>query len=265
MECDLRGAADRGELYARYQPIVAASDGAVVGVEALLRWLHPTQGLVPPTMLIPLAERENLMVEIGGWVLEQALLVGRSWQGLRQNGGFEISVNVSPHQLNTAGFVGAVEKALKASLLEPRLLTLEVDGASVDDVSAGTLTDLKSLGVKLALDDFGAGYSSLSDIARFPVDIIKVDRSFVTGLGEGARSCTIVRSVIELAHGLGMTTVAKGVETVSQLRELARSGCDNYQGFYFAPPMSVAKLSELSDGRVVPSFRSLLSPPTESS
>jgi len=262
LERDLFGAAARGELYAHYQPIVAASDGGIVGVEALVRWLHPTRGLVSPTTLIPLAEHSSLMVEIGLWVLEESLAAGRSWQRLCRSGGLEMCVNVSAHQLRSPGYVQTVAEALRASRVDPHLLTLEVtESASVSASAIGILADLKSLGVKLALDDFGTGYSSLSDIARFPVDIIKIDRAFVAGLGELAPSAVIVGSVIDLAHGLGMTVVAEGVETEQQLHELARLGCDTYQGFYFAPPMSIATLDALAERPIRPNYRSLLAPP----
>ncbi len=232
-----------------------------MGVEALLRWLHPTRGLVSPTTLIPLAEYSSLMVEIGLWVLEQSLAAAKSWQGLCRTGGLEMSVNVSACQLRSPGFAQTVAEALHAADTDPRLLTLEVtESTSVSDAAIGILTDLKSLGIKLALDDFGTGYSSLSDIARFPVDVIKIDRAFVAGLGEDAASATIVGSVIELAHGLGMTVVAEGVETEVQLQELARRGCDAYQGFYFSPPMSVTKLDALAGRPTVPNYRSLLAP-----
>ena len=171
-------------------------------------------------------------------------------------------VNVSAHQLRSPGYVQTVAEALRASRVDPHLLTLEVtESASVSASAIGILADLKSLGVKLALDDFGTGYSSLSDIARFPVDIIKIDRAFVAGLGELAPSAVIVGSVIDLAHGLGMTVVAEGVETEQQLHELARLGCDTYQGFYFAPPMSIATLDALAERPIRPNYRSLLAPP----
>ena len=261
LERDLHGAAARGELVVHYQPIIDASDGGMVGVEALLRWLHPTRGLVSPSTTIPLAEHSSLMVEIGLWVLEHSLAAGRSWQRLSRRGGFEMSVNVTASQLASPGFVATVDEVLRASGTDPGLLTLEVtEGTSVGAIAIGVLTDLKRLGVRLALDDFGTGYSSLSDIARFPVDIIKIDRAFVVGLGVDPVSTTVVRSVIELAHGLGMTVVAEAVETEVQLQELARMGCDAYQGFYFSPPLAAARLDALADRPARPNYSSLLAP-----
>jgi diguanylate cyclase (GGDEF)-like protein len=244
----LPGAADRGELQLAYQPIVDTLDGRLTGVEALLRWKHPTRGLIPPTVVIPLAEQSGLIVDIGRWVLEHAWADGQRWQQDEQPYDFGMSVNVSAHQLMSAGFADTVEAVLASTSTRPDLLTLEVtESVFVRDGKRAlfVLNDLRDIGVKLALDDFGTGYSSLSYLMRFPVDIIKVDRTFVADLEEDSPSHTIVAAFIQLAHDLGMSIVCEGVETAEQRDELGRIGCDSCQGFYFGAPMSASRLDSL--------------------
>jgi diguanylate cyclase (GGDEF)-like protein len=251
----LPGAAERGELRLDYQPIVGAADGQLTGVEALLRWQHPTRGLVSPSVLIPLAEQSGLIVEIGRWVLEQAWSDRQRWQRHRADD-LAVSVNVSAYQLMAPGFADTVEAVLDSASADPSQLTLEVtESVFVRDGQRAlfVLNDLKDLGVKLALDDFGTGYSSLGYLMRFPVDTIKVDRTFVAELEGDSASHTIVAAFIQLAHDLGMSIVAEGVETAEQHHELARLGCDSCQGFYFALPISASSLDNLiqhaSDGK----------------
>jgi diguanylate cyclase (GGDEF)-like protein len=247
LEHALPGAADRGELHLEYQPIVAAEDGRLTGVEALLRWEHPGRGPISPAVLVPLAERSGQIVDIGKWVLEQAWSDRHRWQN--DNGGdLSVSVNVSAHQLMSAGFADTVAAILDSASTRPGLLTLEVtESVFVRDGERAlfVLNDLKDIGVKLALDDFGTGYSSLGYLRRFPVDTVKIDREFVAHLGEDRASHTIVTAVIALAHGLGMTVVSEGVETAAQHRELMALGCDSCQGFYFARPMPASRLDTL--------------------
>jgi diguanylate cyclase (GGDEF)-like protein len=251
----LPGAANRDELHLDYQPIVAAADGQLTGVEALLRWEHPGRGLVAPTVLIPLAEQSGLIIEIGQWVLEQAWSDRERWQRHRGDD-LALSVNVSAHQLMAAGFADTVEAMLSRTSTDPSLLTLEVtETVFVRDGQRAlfVLNDLKDLGVRLALDDFGTGYSSLGYLMRFPVDIVKIDRAFVAELGQGSAnqtvidsaSHTIVAAFIQLAHDLGMTVVSEGVENAEQHHELIRLGCDFCQGFYFARPMPASSLDTL--------------------
>jgi diguanylate cyclase (GGDEF)-like protein len=244
----LPGAAERGELQLAYQPIVDTVDGRLAGVEALLRWKHPTRGLIPPTVVIPLAEQSGLIVDVGRWVLEQAWADGQRWQRQKQPDDFGMSVNVSAHQLMSVGFADAVEAVLGSTSTSPDLLTLEVtESVFVRDGKRAlfVLNDLRDIGVKLALDDFGTGYSSLSYLMKFPVDIVKVDRTFVAELEEDSASHTIVAAFIQLAHDLGMSIVCEGVETVEQHDELSRIGCDSCQGFYFGAPMSASRLDSL--------------------
>ncbi len=240
LEWDLHWALGRGELRTEYQPVVSAPDGRITGVEALLRWMHPTRGMVPPATLIPLAEQSGLITEIGQWVLAQAWVDRHHWQTQRSAGNLSMSVNVSAHQLGSPSFAANVAGVLSTADTDPHLLTLEVtESVFVRDSerALAVLKDLKDIGVMLAIDDFGTGYSSLSYLKQFPIDIVKIDQAFVADLGQDLVSRTIVGAVVRLAHGLGMTVVAEGVETAEQHQELIRLGCDFCQGFYFARPL----------------------------
>jgi diguanylate cyclase (GGDEF)-like protein len=249
LEHDLRGATARGELRTEYQPIVETADGRITGAEALLRWVHPSRGLVMPTLVVPLAEQSGLITEIGRWVLEQACL---------QPDDLTVSVNVSGIQLMSPGYAASVASVLCSTDTNPNLVTLEVtESVFVQDSERAlvVLSDLHRLGVTLALDDFGTGYSSLTYLKRFPIDIIKIDSGFVADLDHDQSSRAIVSAVISLAHQLGMTVVAEGVETAAQHEHLASLGCDHCQGYYFARPMPADDLDTLmqqpiSDGTV---------------
>jgi diguanylate cyclase (GGDEF)-like protein len=248
LEQDLHGAAARGELRTEYQPIVNTLDGRITGVEALVRWAHPSRGLVPATVLVPLAEHSRVITEIGLWVLERACLDRRGWQSSRQSGEPMISVNVSAHQLMSPDFAATVAAVLSETDTDPKLVTLEVtESVFVQDSERAfiVLSELKSLGVRLALDDFGTGYSSLNYLKRFPIDTVKIDRAFVADLADDPASHAIVLAVVELAHALGMTVVAEGVETVEQHKHLLALGCDSCQGYYFARPMPAEDLGTL--------------------
>jgi diguanylate cyclase (GGDEF)-like protein len=248
LERDLRGAPDRGELRTVYQPIVETGDGLITGVEALLRWAHPARGLVAPTLVVPLAERSGLITGIGQWVLEQACPDRHRWQDGGQTDGLAMSVNVSAHQLMAPDFTASVASILARSDTDPALVTLEVtESVFIQDSERAlvVLGELKHLGVKLALDDFGTGYSSLTYLKRFPIDIVKIDQVFVSDLAHDSASHAIIVAIIDLAHRLGMTVVAEGVETATQHEQLASLGCDSCQGFYFAYPMSADDLDVL--------------------
>jgi diguanylate cyclase (GGDEF)-like protein len=252
----LPGAAERGELQLDYQPILNAGDGQLVAAEALLRWRHPGRGLVPPAILIPLAEQSGLIFQIGQWVLERAWSDRQRWQR-HQADELAVSVNVSAYQLMARGFANSVETVLKHGSADPSLLTLEVtESIFVRDGQRAlfVLNDLKDLGVKLALDDFGTGYSSLGYLKRFPVDIVKIDRTFVADIDQDPAARTIVAAFIRLAHDLGMTVVAEGIETAAQHHHLTQLGCDSCQGDYFARPMLASSLDSLIEhgGRLSP-------------
>jgi diguanylate cyclase (GGDEF)-like protein len=252
LERDMHGLLGRRELHLDYQPIVATGDGHITGVEALLRWTHPSRGLVTPGLLIPLAERAGLVPAIGRWVLQEATDEQDHWRADYRVDDVAVSVNVSAHQLISAGFVDIVAAVLSAHKGRAELLTLEMtESVFVTDGERAliVLNDLKALGVKLALDDFGTGYSSLSYLLQFPVDIVKIDKIFIAGLGRDGANQAIVAAVIQLAHDLGSEVVAEGVETIEQHRELARLGADFCQGFYFAHPMPAVDLGTLIEHR----------------
>ena len=251
LRSDLQHARRAGQLRSDYQPIVSTVDGRIIGVEALVRWDHPSRGLVLPATLIPLAEQSGLIVDIGRWVLEQACPDRQRWRELTQGEELGLSVNVSAHQLMSADFTAAVEDVLRATQTDPGLLTLEITESAFiqDSRRAGVvLDDLKQLGVKLALDDFGTGYSSLCYLQQFPVDVVKIDQGFVAQLGRDRASQAIVAAIVDLAHTLGLSVVAEGVETARQYENVAALGCDACQGHYFARPMSANALGALMRG-----------------
>jgi diguanylate cyclase (GGDEF)-like protein len=253
LEHELHGAPARGELRTEYQPIVNTRDGRITGVEALLRWAHPARGVVRPTLLVPLAEKSGLITEIGHWVLEQACADLRHWQNRHQADDLTISVNVSAHQLMAPGYAASVAAVLSDTDIDPKLVTLEMtESVFVQDSERAlvVLDELKHLGVRLALDDFGTGYSSLNYLKRFPIEIVKIDQGFVADMQQDHASHAIVFAVVELAHRLGMTVVAEGVETAEQHKKLASLGCDSCQGYYFARPMPAEDLDTLMQHRV---------------
>ena len=264
MEHDLRRAIERDELVLHYQPLVSLERGEIVGMEALLRWNHPARGLVPPMAFIPLAEETGQILPIGRWVLESACRQMRDWQARHPAAAaLVVSVNLSAKQFAQADLVGEVAAILDRTGLDPATLELEITESVVMDQSEASierLRGLRALGVKLVLDDFGTGYSSLSYLRRLPLDTIKIDRSFVSGLdaGEAAIDAPIVQAVISLAHGLGIGVVAEGIETETQLAWLRRLGCDRGQGYLYARPLPSARVDLLlasdsaSDAVVLP-------------
>jgi EAL domain-containing protein (putative c-di-GMP-specific phosphodiesterase class I) len=217
-------------------------------MEALVRWRHPVRGEVMPSEFIPLAEKTGLIVPLGELVLREACKQTRIWQVSQREGDpLSISVNLSAAQLDDPGLLDAVRGALKESGLEPASLTLEItESVLVNDADATTdrLVELKALGVRLAIDDFGTGYSSLSYLRRFPVDVIKIDKSFVDGLASSGPSLALAKSIVRLAHNLQLKTVAEGVEQPQQRTRLAAMGCDHAQGYLFARPLDVAAATE---------------------
>lgn len=244
LEIDLRRALAEGELEVHYQPVLRTAGGEVVGVEALVRWRHPVRGLVPPGDFIPLAEETGLILPLGRFVLEEACRQVGDWHRTHPKlDRLVVSVNLSPRQFRQSDLDQMVADALERSGLDPASLALEVtEGVMVEDVEAATstLNRLKSLGVAISVDDFGTGYSSLSYLKRFPIDYVKIDRSFVAGLDEKVDS-EIVRSVIRLAAAIGIDVVAEGVENAEQLAQLEALGCALVQGFYLARPQPAAE------------------------
>ncbi len=237
-EHSLHRAIELRSLRVHYQPVVDLIGGGTVAVEALVRWDHPRHGLILPERFIPVAEESGLIVPIGTWVLEQACSQLAEWK--RESASpLSMEVNVSARQIDHVGLVPAVSRVLDETGLRGSDLTLEItESALMRDAGAAldVLASLKELGVILALDDFGTGYSSLSHLKQFPLDVLKVDKTFVEELGRVDGAGPIVAAVVNLAHALNLSVVAEGVETDLQVRELRRLGCDFAQGFWFSPP-----------------------------
>ena len=242
-EAELRHAIERDELLLHYQPIVALADGSVRGLEALVRWEHPERGLVPPGDFIPLAEESGLIVPLGRWVLGEACRQAAAWSSVG------VAVNVSTRQLVDRRLVTDVADILSRTGLDPARLTLEITETLIMErleSSLELLHQLKALGVRLSLDDFGTGYSSLSYLERLPLDVLKLDRSFVSGLDRGEDEPAIVAAIIEMGRALGVTVIAEGVETEEQLERLRGLGCAYAQGFHFARPQPAAAFEHVA-------------------
>jgi diguanylate cyclase (GGDEF)-like protein len=247
-ESALRRALDAGELLLHYQPKVDLSTGSVLGFEALIRWDDPERGLMPPAEFLPLAERSGLIVPIGRWVLESVCFRLRRWMELAGAPGPVLWFNLCAPEFQQPDLVSNVKECLRAHDVPPDRLGLEItEGTLMDETDAtiDTLHALRDLGVKLALDDFGAGYSSLSYLKRFQVDALKIDRSFVMGLLDNDEDVAIVSAVTALAGTLGQRVVAEGVETLEQLRKLRALGCTAGQGYYFSRPVAVREAEAL--------------------
>jgi diguanylate cyclase (GGDEF)-like protein len=237
LEADLRRAMVDDQLRLHYQPKVDIQGGDMRSVEALLRWNHPTRGAISPVQFIPIAEETGLIIEIGAWVIREACRQARAWQlqGLQF---VRVAVNVSPMQFNQSGFVKMVQAALAEHGLPATYLELELTEATLmadAENSVTVLRELSALGVLLSVDDFGTGYSSMSYLQRFPIDKLKIDRSFITNLATNPEDAAIVRAIISLAHGLNLKVIAEGVESAPQLDILKALGCDQYQGYYRSP------------------------------
>ena len=253
LEQSLRGAVQRGEFLLLFQPKLEIATCRLVGLEALLRWKPETGGLVAPDRFIPALEDSGLIVEVGAWVVRAACSQMRSWIDADLSA-VPVAVNVSAKQLDR-GFVDYVSRTLEEFALQPSFLELEITESSVmqNPIEAvKTLTELRKLGVSVSMDDFGTGHSSLSYLRRLPVDCVKIDRSFVTDIETNPGDAAIAQAIINLAHHLGLRVVAEGVETQAQLSMLAANGCDQMQGYLFAPPLAAADVVEMlrcADGR----------------
>jgi diguanylate cyclase (GGDEF)-like protein/PAS domain S-box-containing protein len=246
---ELRQALERGEFKLCYQPKVELATGRFAGVEALVRWEHPERGLVSPSKFIPIAEETGLILSIGRWVLEEACRQAHEWQ--EQYPGASLSmvcVNLSAKQLQHPRIVEDIARVLRETGLDPCRLCLEITESVVMEDAPSTITtlqELKDLGVCLAIDDFGTGYSSLSYLKRFPVDFVKIDRSFIEELREDAGDAAVVSGIVALAHTLGMRVIAEGVETTGQLAQLRELGCDLAQGNHFREPLPSEEIATL--------------------
>ena len=246
---DLKLAIETGELAVAYQPIVELATRRTVGVEALARWHHPTRGDIAPSQFIPLAEAADLIVPLGRWVLTEACRTVQDWRAAAEGpDDLRLSVNISPRQLLHGSIIEHVQMALADSGLEPADLTLEItEGVLVEEAGASlaVLERLKALGVRIAIDDFGTGYSSLSYLSRLPIDVLKIDRSFVADIGTSRQAAALVRSIVKIGQTLHLETVAEGVETEEQLDRLIRLGTKLGQGYLFARPLAAAELATL--------------------
>ncbi|MHB8681446.1 MAG: putative bifunctional diguanylate cyclase/phosphodiesterase [Acidimicrobiales bacterium] len=256
LEAGLRHALDRDELVVHFQPLCSMADGEVVGAEALVRWEHPTRGLLAPAHFIGLAEDTGLILPLGRIVLERACRQARKWKELLRLP-LAVAVNLSARQFQQAGLVEEVEQILRDTGVDPSQISLEItESLAMEDVerTSQVLMRLKGLGVKVAIDDFGTGYSALGYLATFPVDVVKVDQSFVDKVELDPVKSAIVSAVINLSQAIGTTTVVEGVETKEQLDHLYSLGCTMAQGYYFARPMPADQLTDLlsSSTRLVP-------------
>jgi diguanylate cyclase (GGDEF)-like protein/excisionase family DNA binding protein len=263
LEADLRAGIARDELLVHYQPIIDLQSERIVGFEALVRWQHPVRGLIPPAAFIPLAEETDLIVPLGAVVLEQACRQAQEWREAWPGERLVMSVNLSPRQFSDPGLVPSIAAILEETGLDPAALELEITETAVMDRSeAGlrALDELRALGVRLVLDDFGTGYSSLAYLRQLPLDLIKIDRAFVTELDGADPNVAIVRAVLSLAHGLGISVVAEGIETPLQAARLRDLGCDLGQGFTWSRPLRAGEagrtLARAIDQRRLPNSRS---------
>jgi EAL domain-containing protein (putative c-di-GMP-specific phosphodiesterase class I) len=249
MEEDLRWAIERHEFALHYQPIVSLKSGAITGAEALLRWTHPTRGVVEPAVFIPVAEDSGLIVPIGAWVLREACMQAKAWAdaGLPK---IAMSVNVSALQFRSEDFLKSVTAILDETGLALESLTIEVTESVLMErarLGAPILQSLRKRGVQVAVDDFGTGYSSLSSLRKLEVDTLKIDQSFVRGITTTPDDTTIVSAIISMGRSLNLRVIAEGVESAEDLAFLKSQNCDEAQGFYFSRPVAAAQFAQLHE------------------
>jgi EAL domain-containing protein (putative c-di-GMP-specific phosphodiesterase class I) len=247
LESNLRSALERSEFFVQYQPQVAIQDFHLVGMEALVRWQHPSLGVLYPGEFITLTEENGMIIALGDWILRTACAQNKLWQdaGLTP---MCLSVNFSARQFQQPTFIADVSQILKDTNLDPRWLELELTESSImkdPEEAIEKLHELKLMGIKVAIDDFGTGYSSLNYLKRFPIDTLKIDKSFVSDVCKDPHDTSIVRAIINLGHALDLTVIAEGVETKEQLQYLSALECDVVQGFLFSKALSAAAFEEL--------------------
>jgi EAL domain-containing protein (putative c-di-GMP-specific phosphodiesterase class I) len=248
METDLRRALARGEFVLHYQPIVALATGRMVGVEALCRWRHPEQGMIPPGDFIGTAEETGIIVPLGEWVLEEACERLAEWRREFDHARIAISVNLSARQFAHPGLVGHIRRTLANTGLDARHLKLELTESVLMEgggTAAAMLQQLQALGIDLQLDDFGTGYSSLAYLHRFPIGALKIDRSFVSRMQPENATAQLVRTIAGMAKGLDLAVTAEGVETPAQLAQVRDIGCDFAQGYLLSPPLPEGEMRAL--------------------
>jgi EAL domain-containing protein (putative c-di-GMP-specific phosphodiesterase class I) len=247
LDTDLHRALTRGELKLYYQPQIDLQSGAIIGLEALLRWRHPRRGLVPPAQFIPLAEATGLITALDEWALRTACDQAKAWQAMGL-AGLRIAVNLSSYQFLRAALPERIAQILVETGLDSTCLTLELtESLLIQDVEQAVIISrqLKEMGIQLAIDDFGIGYSSLNYLKRFPIDCLKIDRSFVNDITTDPDDAMIAAAIIAIAHSLQLSVIAEGVETAEQLSFLRAQGCDAMQGYYFSRPLPVAQVTAL--------------------
>lgn len=247
LDAEFRSAIHRNELRVHYQPIVDLHSGGIVGVEALVRWQHPTRGLLPPAAFLGAAERSGAILPMGRWVMREACREANTWTCGGVQATLSLSINVSGHQLSDPALLTEVADALAESGLAPTRLVLEItETAIMSDlgVSLPILDGLKALGIRLAIDDFGTGYSSLSYLKQLPIDILKIDKSFVDGVAHGGIDCALARTIVALSETLSLQTIAEGVENESQREQLGDLGCVFGQGYFFSQAVTGAEISQ---------------------
>jgi predicted signal transduction protein with EAL and GGDEF domain len=249
LENDLKRAVERRDFVLLYQPIVSLQNGELSGFEALIRWKHPERGLINPNDFIPQAEESGAILAIGAWVIDEACRQAAIWRdAFTRQAPLAISVNVSAKQFSSDDLLDQIRDALKAFHLNPEYLHVEISESAImssPEVATVTLMELRRMGIEVHLDDFGTGYSSLGYLQRFPVDTLKIDRSFIGMSGKGVGNPEIVQTITSLARNLSLKTTAEGVETLEQFDQLRSLNCTNAQGYYFAPPLTPAAASTL--------------------
>jgi EAL domain-containing protein (putative c-di-GMP-specific phosphodiesterase class I) len=251
LESSLRRALDHGEFQLHYQPKIDARSGAIVGIEALLRWQHPELGMVAPAKFLPIAEETGLIVSIGKWVLKTACTQNVAWQksGLPH---LHMAVNLSRRQFSDEGLLRDITSILEETGMSPALLELEITESTLMhdvDKALGTLKAFRDIGLRLAIDNFGTGYSSLSNLRKFPIDTIKIDGSLIRDLSNQAENRSIAEATIAMGRNLSLTVVAECVETKAQADFLREHACDEFQGFYFSKPVTADKFAELLEAQ----------------
>jgi EAL domain-containing protein (putative c-di-GMP-specific phosphodiesterase class I) len=252
-ETDVRRAVAAGEFHLVYQPVVDLATGLLTGVEALIRWDHPRRGPVSPAEFIPVAERTGLIVPLGRWVMEEACRQARVWQDAGLD--LHVAINLSPIQFGDAGLVDDLRDIVRRQGVDPARLVLEITESVFIDNAADAVTTMRAigdLGVALALDDFGQGYSSLSYLKMLPIQLVKIDRAFVDGLPRSPADQAIVRAVVSLASELGMAVLAEGVETLDQLAHVRRLGCGSVQGYLFSRPVPAERIAAFAGSAMIP-------------
>jgi len=246
LETDLRDAIESERLLLHYQPKIDATTEAVVGVEALLRWHHPERGWISPSRFIPIAEETGSIAMLGEWVIRQACAQLKSWQGTEFDK-LSLAVNISSEQFRQSGLVNFILKTVWQTSVSPQRLELEITESLLMrdiDQTIASLRSLKEAGIRLSIDDFGTGYSSLSYLKQFPLDSLKIDRSFIRDLHEDSDDAAICAAILAMARELGLSVVAEGVELDHQVQFLRRHGCDQIQGFLYSKPLPLDQLEE---------------------